>query len=183
MESPVTYFSSSLSLSLFWNIHMWWGWLYLGCFNNCIQLHHWLILKMIEYRKSKITKSAEFFLAVLHLSFSGHLSLLHTLNIQSLFVTLIPKSPNPVTLIHSDRAPGPNWPFLTLSPCTPFTFPSSFFFLNFILYISLFLSWQIQMWELDQKEGWAPKNCCFLTVVLEKTWESLGQQGDKTSQS
>ena len=28
------------------------------------------------------------------------------------------------------------------------------------------------MWELDNKEGWAPKNC-FLIVVLEKTFESL----------
>ena len=28
------------------------------------------------------------------------------------------------------------------------------------------------MWELDHKEGWVPKNCCFLTVVLEKTLES-----------
>ena len=25
------------------------------------------------------------------------------------------------------------------------------------------------MWELDHKEGWAPKNWCFQTVVLEKT--------------
>ena len=38
------------------------------------------------------------------------------------------------------------------------------------------------MWELDHKEGWAPKNWRFQTVVLEKTWESLGQQGDQTSQ-
>ena len=29
------------------------------------------------------------------------------------------------------------------------------------------------MWELDHKEGWAPKNWCFQTVVLEKTPESL----------
>ena len=29
------------------------------------------------------------------------------------------------------------------------------------------------MWELDHKEGWASKNWCFLTVVLEKTHESL----------
>ena len=29
------------------------------------------------------------------------------------------------------------------------------------------------MWELDYKESWAPKNWCFLTVVLEKTLESL----------
>ena len=25
------------------------------------------------------------------------------------------------------------------------------------------------MWELDHKEGWARKNCCFWTVVLEET--------------
>ena len=29
------------------------------------------------------------------------------------------------------------------------------------------------MWELEHKEGWAPKNRCFWTVVLEKTLESL----------
>ena len=28
------------------------------------------------------------------------------------------------------------------------------------------------MWELNHKEGWAPKNQCFQTVVLEKTLES-----------
>ena len=28
------------------------------------------------------------------------------------------------------------------------------------------------MWELDCEEGWAPKNWCFWTVVLEKTSES-----------
>ena len=28
------------------------------------------------------------------------------------------------------------------------------------------------MWELDHKEGWAPKNWCFQSVVLEKTLES-----------
>ena len=28
------------------------------------------------------------------------------------------------------------------------------------------------MWELDYKEGWAQKNWCFWTVVLEKTLES-----------
>ena len=28
------------------------------------------------------------------------------------------------------------------------------------------------MWELDYKESWAPKNRCFWTVVLEKTFES-----------
>ena len=30
----------------------------------------------------------------------------------------------------------------------------------------------VRMWELDHKEGWAPKNWCFWTVVLEKTLES-----------
>ena len=28
------------------------------------------------------------------------------------------------------------------------------------------------MWELDHKEGWAPKNCCLRIVVLEKILES-----------
>ena len=30
----------------------------------------------------------------------------------------------------------------------------------------------LQIWELDHKEGWAPKNWCFYTVLLEKTLES-----------
>ena len=29
-----------------------------------------------------------------------------------------------------------------------------------------------QMWELDHKESWVPKNWCFWTVVLEETLES-----------
>ena len=32
-----------------------------------------------------------------------------------------------------------------------------------------FSSSYVRMWELDYKEGWAPKNWCFWTVVLEKT--------------
>ena len=28
------------------------------------------------------------------------------------------------------------------------------------------------MWELNHQEGWSPKNWCFWTVVLEKTFES-----------
>ena len=28
------------------------------------------------------------------------------------------------------------------------------------------------MWELDYKESWVPKNCCFWTMVLDKTLES-----------
>ena len=30
----------------------------------------------------------------------------------------------------------------------------------------------VWMWELDHKEGWAPKNWCFRIVVLEKTLKS-----------
>ena len=30
----------------------------------------------------------------------------------------------------------------------------------------------VQMWELDHKQGWMPKNWCFQTVVLKKTLES-----------
>ena len=37
--------------------------------------------------------------------------------------------------------------------------------------------------ELDYKESWALKNWCFWTVVLEKTWESVGLQGHPTSPS
>ena len=35
-----------------------------------------------------------------------------------------------------------------------------------------FSSGHVLMWELDCEEGWAPKNWCFWTVVLEKTLES-----------
>ena len=35
-----------------------------------------------------------------------------------------------------------------------------------------FSSSHVWMWELDYKEGWAPKNWCLWTVVLEKTLES-----------
>ena len=35
-----------------------------------------------------------------------------------------------------------------------------------------FSSSHVQMWELDHKECWTPKNLCFWTVVLEKTLES-----------
>ena len=35
-----------------------------------------------------------------------------------------------------------------------------------------FSSGHVWMWELDCKEGWALKNWCFWTVVLEKTLES-----------
>ena len=35
-----------------------------------------------------------------------------------------------------------------------------------------FSSSHVWMWVLSHKEGWAPKNWCFWTVVLEKTLES-----------
>ena len=35
-----------------------------------------------------------------------------------------------------------------------------------------FSSSYVEMWELDRKESWAPKNWCFWTVVLEKTLKS-----------
>ena len=35
-----------------------------------------------------------------------------------------------------------------------------------------FSSSRVWMWELDNKEGWALKNLCFWTVVLEKALES-----------
>ena len=35
-----------------------------------------------------------------------------------------------------------------------------------------FSSSHIWVWELGYKESWVPKNCCFWTVVLEKTFES-----------
>ena len=38
-----------------------------------------------------------------------------------------------------------------------------------------FSSSHLWMWELDHKEGWAPKNWYFWTVVLEKTFETSGK--------
>ena len=35
-----------------------------------------------------------------------------------------------------------------------------------------FSSGHVWMWELDYKESWVPKNWCFWTVVLQKTFES-----------
>ena len=47
----------------------------------------------------------------------------------------------------------------------------------------IFFSSHVWMWELGHKEGRVPKNLCFWIVVLEKTLESLGLNGDQTSQS
>ena len=35
-----------------------------------------------------------------------------------------------------------------------------------------FSSSHVLMWELEHKEGWAPKNWCFQTLVLEKSLET-----------
>ena len=35
-----------------------------------------------------------------------------------------------------------------------------------------FCSSHVHMWELDHKVDWEPKNCCFQTVILEKTLDS-----------
>ena len=46
-----------------------------------------------------------------------------------------------------------------------------------------FSSSQVWMWGLDHKEGWVPKKLMFSTCgVGEGSWESLGLQGDQTSQ-
>ena len=47
-----------------------------------------------------------------------------------------------------------------------------------------FSSSHVQMWELDHKESRVLKNWCFWIVALagEDSWETLGQQGDQTSQ-
>ena len=41
-----------------------------------------------------------------------------------------------------------------------------------IVTLCFFSSSHVWKWELDHKEGWVPKNWCFWTVVLEKTFES-----------
>ena len=46
-----------------------------------------------------------------------------------------------------------------------------------------FSSSHVWMWELNHKEGWAPKNWCFWTVVLEKTLESPLEINPKGNQS
>ena len=55
-----------------------------------------------------------------------------------------------------------------------------------------FSSSHVQMWELDHKEGWVPKNWCFWNVVLEKTLEgpldnkeikAVNPEGNQSSES
>jgi len=48
-------------------------------------------------------------------------------------------------------------------------------FADRVLYSQIygFSSGHVWMWELDHKESWVPKNWCFWTGVLEKTFVSL----------
>ena len=48
----------------------------------------------------------------------------------------------------------------------------SHYFANKDLYSQSFSCSHVWLWELDHKEGWAPKNWYFWTVMLEKTLES-----------
>ena len=46
-----------------------------------------------------------------------------------------------------------------------------------------FSSSHTQMWELDYRDSWVPKNWCFQIVVLEETLERpLDTQGEQTTQ-
>ena len=66
--------------------------------------------------------------------------------------------------------------FLTCGTCVTETslsykvpYSQSYVLFCFVLFFS---SSHIQMWELDHKEGWLPKNSWFQIVVLRKTLES-----------
>ena len=45
------------------------------------------------------------------------------------------------------------------------------------------MAFPVVMYGCEDEESWVLMNWCFWTVVLEKTWESLGLQGDPTSPS
>ena len=53
----------------------------------------------------------------------------------------------------------------------------------FIVKAMVFSSSHAEMWKLDHKEGWAPKNWCFQTVVLEKTLERVPWTARRSNQS
>ena len=60
-----------------------------------------------------------------------------------------PPCPSPTPGVHPNSCPS--------SPCCHPAISSCHFSIS-----------HVWMWELDHKEGWAPKNWCFWTVVLEK---------------
>ena len=53
-----------------------------------------------------------------------------------------------------------------------YTIKQRHYFVNKGLYSQSYSFSHTWIWEVDHKEGWAPKNWCFWTVVLEKTLES-----------
>ena len=77
-------------------------------------------------------------------------------------------SPQSRQCIYSSLSKVPSFPFMNSPCCLVLPTPSCS---------------HIHKWELVWKEGWVLKNWCFWTVLLEKTRESLGLQGDPTSPS
>ena len=67
----------------------------------------------------------------------------------------------------------------TIFKSTDITFPTKVCLVKAMV----FPSSHVQTGELDYKESWVLKNWCFWTVMLEKTLESRGLQGDQTSPS
>ena len=58
--------------------------------------------------------------------------------------------------------------------CTQYIKNQTYYFADKSLYSQSygFSSSHVRMWELDNEKGWAPKNWCLWTVVMEKTLES-----------
>ena len=106
-----------------------------------------------------------------------------------------PPCPSPTPGVHSNSCPSSRWCHPDISSFViPFScpqslpasesFPMSMTNLDSILKSRDitdkgpsdqsydFSSSHVWIWQLDHKEGWAPKNWCFWTAVLEKTLES-----------
>ena len=77
---------------------------------------------------------------------------------------------------------APKFPLFIRTPVKLDYNQSEWLYFNLIIALKT-LSWNpgtfwvivqgiVWMWELEHKEGWAPKSWCFWTVVLEKTLES-----------
>ena len=84
--------------------------------------------------------------------------------------------------MHPSCLCAPKFPLFIRTPVKLDWHPHEWLHFNLIISLKT-LSWNpgifwvtvqgiVWMWELDHKEGWAPKNWCFWTVVLEKTLES-----------
>ena len=84
-----------------------------------------------------------------------------------------PKSPQMETAVMKLKDPCPLeeniWPTsMALLKSRDVTLPTKVRLVKAMVFSSSY----VWMWNLDYKEGWAPKNGCFWTVVLEKTLES-----------